>query len=150
MKTITLTPKAFKLTKSELVAKKVLEECGLDDPTEMLLSDIILGRNAYYEELPLKGKDGEIISLKGKSMITVNNDITYESRKRFAAAHELGHHEMHQGIKPIFSDTEYDLANWFKAGPHEMEANEFASEFLMPSAIFYKECEKKKFSAYLP
>lgn len=142
---IKLTPKTFKLTKSEIIAKKVLADCGLDDPTELPLGDIILGRNAFYEEKPLTGKDGEIISVGGKSMITVNSEIAYESRKRFAAAHELGHFEMHQGIKPIFSDTEYDLANWFKAGPQEMEANEFAAEFLMPSHTFYKECERKVF-----
>jgi hypothetical protein len=35
--------------------------------------------------------------------------------------------------------------NWYKAGPHEMEANEFAAEFLMPSEMFHKECERKKF-----
>jgi hypothetical protein len=137
--------KTFKLSKPEMKAKKVLEECGLDDPTELPIADIILGRNAFYEEKPLVGKDGEIIALGGKSMITVNADIVFESRKRFAAAHELGHHEMHQGIKPMFSDTDYDLANWFRAGPQEMEANEFAAEFLMPCVAFYKECERKTF-----
>ena len=82
-------PKTFKLSKPELKAKKVLEECGLDDATELPIANIILGRNAFYEERPLAGKDGEIIALGGKSMITVNADIAFESRKRFAAAHEL-------------------------------------------------------------
>lgn len=80
----------FKYTASELVARKVLEECGLDDPSEFPLHTIIMGRKAFYEEAPLKGKEGEIVSVGGKSIITVNSNIRFESKKRFAAAHELG------------------------------------------------------------
>lgn len=130
----------FKFTKSELTAKKVLDDCGLNDPTESSLDEIILGRTAFYEEAPLDGKEGEIISVGGRSIITVNSNIQFETKKRFAAAHELGHFEMHRNLQPIFSDTEEDLMNWYKAGPQEMEANEFAAEFLMPSEFFYKEC----------
>jgi len=135
----------FKYSKAELVAKKVLNECGLDDPTELPINEIILGRKAFYEEVPLDGKDGEIVSYKNKSIIQVNSNIPYETRKRFAGAHELGHYEMHRNLQPVFTDTEEDLMNWYKAGPQEMEANEFASEFLMPSEIFYKECFRKIF-----
>ena len=135
----------FKYSKAELIAQNVLSECGLDDPSKFLLSNIILGRKAFYEEVPLQGKDGEIVSYHGNSIIHINSDITFESRKRFAAAHELGHYEMHRNLQPIFSDTEEDMMNWYKAGPQEMEANEFASEFLMPSEVFYNECERKRF-----
>lgn len=135
----------FKYTKSELVARKVLEECGLDDPTEFPISEIILGRSAFYEEHPLDGKEGEIVSVDGRSIITINSNISFNTKKRFAAAHELGHFEMHRDLRPIFSDTEADLLSWYQGGEHEIEANEFAAEFLMPSEIFYRECFKKKF-----
>lgn len=140
-----LTPKTFNLSKAEFIAQKVLNDCGLDDPTEMSMEEIILGRGAFYEEKSLQGKEGEIITLKGKSIITINSSIEFESKKRFAAAHELGHFEMHKDLYPIISDTNDDLMKWFQGGPHEIEANEFASEFLMPSNTFYKECEKKIF-----
>jgi Zn-dependent peptidase ImmA (M78 family) len=135
----------FNYSNAELKAKKVLDECGLNDPTEEPLSRIILGRKAFYEEMPLEGKEGEIVSVSGRSIISINSGIQIETRKRFAAAHELGHYEMHRNIKPIFSDNEEDLMNWYRGGPHEVEANEFASEFLMPSEVFYKECERRKF-----
>ena len=51
--------KTFKLSKPELKAKQVLEECGLDDPTELPIAEIILGRSAFYEERPLTGKGWE-------------------------------------------------------------------------------------------
>lgn len=135
----------FNYTPSERAAKKVLDECGLDDPTEVPLPYIIFGRKAFYDEVPMSGKEGEIVSVAGRSIITVNAAIQYETKKRFAAAHELGHYEMHKNIRPIFSDTEEDLMSWYRGGEHEVEANEFAAEFLMPSEIFHKECERKKF-----
>lgn len=136
---------AFKFTKSELVARRVLSDCGLDDPSDYPMNKIIMGRQAFYEEKPLNGKEGEIVSLGDKSIITINSNIEFDAKKRFAAAHELGHFEMHRELKPIFSDTEADMMSWYQGGPHEMEANEFAAEFLMPSEVFYKECEGKKF-----
>jgi len=135
----------FHYSPAEIKAKTVLDECGLSDPTTFPLPIIIQGRNAFYEELPLDGKEGEIVSVDDRSIITVNSNIAFETKKRFAAAHELGHFEMHRTLQPIYSDTEEDLMNWYKGGPHEVEANQFAAEFLMPSEVFHKECERKKF-----
>lgn len=137
--------KEFRFSEAEVKAKKVLDQCGLIDPVDVPINRIILGRKAFYEEIPLEGKEGEIISVDGRSIITVNSNIQYEPKKRFVAAHELGHHEMHRDLKSMFSDTEEDLMNWYQSGPQEMQANEFAAEFLMPSEVFYKFCEKRKF-----
>src|SRR5687767_7374884 len=115
----------FRHSKAELVAKEVLDACGIDDPTELSIDTIVLGRKAFYEEIPLKDRDGEIVSYHGKSIIHVNSEIPFKSRKRFAAAHELGHYEMHRTLLPIITDTEEDMMNWYKTGPHEIEANEF-------------------------
>lgn len=135
----------FKYSKAEFHAKKVLEEIGIDDPREFTPEDIVLGRGAYYNEKPLGGKEGEIVSYGDRSTISINSAIQYETKKRFATAHELGHFEMHRELIPIFWDTEYDLVNWYQAGPQETEANEFAAEFLMPSESFFKECEEYYF-----
>jgi len=135
----------FNYSIAELKAQQILDDCGLKDPTEEPLPLIILGRKAFYEELPLEGKEGEIVSVGGRSIITINSSIPVQTKKRFAAAHELGHYEMHRDIRPIFSDTEEDLMNWYRSGPQEAEANEFAAEFLMPSELFYGECLRKKF-----
>src|SRR5579863_5452529 len=136
----------FKYTKAECAALAVLESAGLDDPTELPISDVILGNGAFYQEKPLTNKDGEIVSLGDRSIITVNSDLSFETRKRFAAVHELGHFKMHRTIKLIFSDTELHLLSWYQGGEHEIEANEFAAEFLMPSELFHKSSfAKRKF-----
>src|SRR5260221_1607216 len=126
---------SFKYSKAEIAARRVLDECGIDDPTELPLSEIILGRKAFYEEQPVQGKEGEIISVSGRSIITVNSDIQFLPKKRFVAAHELGHYEMHRDLQPVFSDDEGSLMSWYQGGQHEVEANEFAAEFLMPSEL---------------
>ena len=130
----------------EYIAKKVLEECGLEHPCDLHLSDIIFARGAYYHEKPLTGMEGKIFSYNNLSIITVNSEIEFESKKRFVAAHELGHYEMHRNLIPVFNDTEEELLSWFKGGEHEVEANEFAAEFLMPKELFTNFCKGKKFN----
>lgn len=131
------------------VAMKVLEECGIKHPCELSLQEIIFGRGAYYNEKPLIGMEGKIFSYNNSSIITVNSEIEFESKKRFVAAHELGHHEMHRDLIPVFKDTEKELLSWFKGGQHEIDANEFASELLMPIDLFKNFCKGKKFNPNL-
>lgn len=139
----------FSFTQPEQTARRILTECGLDDPTEYDIGDIILGRGAFYQEKPLKGKEGEIVSFGGRSIVTINSNVQFEEKKRFAAAHELGHYEMHRNLTPLIVDSESDLLSWYKGGVQEIEANEFAAEFLMPSESFYRVCTGKKFSPKL-
>jgi hypothetical protein len=63
------------------------------------------------------GKESEIVSVGIRSIITINSNIQFEQKKQFGAPNEVGHYVMHRDIKPIFSDAEEDLMNWYKAGP---------------------------------
>lgn len=135
--------------KSSLYALRLLERCGLDDPTEIPLSTIVQGLGVYYIEKSLKNCEGRIVTVGDNTLITINSGIAYEGKKRYAIAHELGHFEMHKEEIPILSDNEESFVDWLKAGPHEREANEFAAEFLMPREVFAKECKGKKISPEL-
>lgn len=92
----------FAYTEPEIIAQKVLAECGLEDPANEDLTEIIFGRGAFYQEKMLESKAGEILTLNDYSIITINAGIRYPYRKRFAAAHELGHYEMHRKTTPLF------------------------------------------------
>jgi len=141
-----MTPLSLKYSVAEHKARAVLDDCGIDEPKDISVKDIILGRGAFYNERPLVGKEGEIMTVGNRSIITINSNIDVSTKKRFASAHELGHYEMHRKLQPRIVDTEYNFINWYKNGPQEVEANEFAAEFLMPSDLFSQYCEKKKFS----
>lgn len=94
--------------------------------------------------------DGRIVYGKNICTIFINSDIQHEGRKRFAIAHELGHLEMHKGSALHEDNVSLE---WFnnaekklKRGLQEYEANQFATEYLMPSDLFYKEANSKVFS----
>jgi len=133
------------MSKGKYAAQKLMSECGIDDPTEFPLDLIVYGRGATLIEKPLNNSEGRIVFGKSKAIITVNSNITYEGKRRFVIAHELGHFELHRNLVPVHNDTDATL-EYFKNGHQETEANEFASELLMPEHLFRKECERKKFS----
>ncbi|MCB0460073.1 MAG: ImmA/IrrE family metallo-endopeptidase [Flavobacteriaceae bacterium] len=133
------------MSKGKRAAQRLMLECGIDDPTEFPLDLIVHGRGATLVEKPLKNSEGRIVFGKSKVIITVNSDIIYLGKKRFVIAHELGHFEMHRNLVPLHHDTDATL-EYFKNGHQETEANEFASELLMPEKMFKKECENKKFN----
>jgi Zn-dependent peptidase ImmA (M78 family) len=139
------------LSKSEIAAKRIITECGLDDVKylrELDLKILIQSRGAFYEEAALVGKDGRIVSHGGKSIITINSNILDLGKKRFTAAHELGHFELHKDLA-VSADSLFDLCNWYQSGPHEKEANEFAAELLMPSKMFQEFCTNQKLKPQL-
>ena len=133
------------ISKGKLVAQKMMADCGIDDPADMPLELILAGRGATLIEKPLSNSEGRIVFGKKKSIITVNSSVEYPGKRRFIIAHELGHHEMHRQLINIHNDTDATL-EYFKNGNQETEANEFASELLMPEAIFMSAIKGKKFS----
>lgn len=128
-----------------------MDDCGIDSVqslTSVKLKDVIQSRGAFYEEINLNRKDGRIVTHGKRSVISINNSMTDPGKKRFAAAHELGHFELHKELT-VAADTLYELCSWYKSGTHEREANAFASELLMPSRLFSSECDGKKFGPEL-
>ncbi len=132
-------------SKGAIACKKMLDRYGLDDPTEFPIESIVYGVGATLREQPLSNADGRIVFGTNKTIITINSNIEYEGKRRFTIAHELGHFEMHRNLVPIHDDTDATL-EYFQKGSQETDANEFASELLMPEELFIKECQGKKFS----
>ncbi len=138
------------INKGKLAAIRLREEIGILDPDDIPLEDVIIGRGGVVSYKSMGRTDGRIVYGENLSTIFINSDIQYEGRKRFAMAHELGHLEMHKGS--AMHDDNITL-DWFnnaekqlKRGEQEYEANQFASEYLMPSDLFYEEAKGKKFS----
>ena len=128
-------------------AVKLLGEFGLDDVIDIDLRDLVFARNILYREAPLGDCEGRIVfGDKGHAIITVNSETSYLPRKRFSIAHELGHFELKH--REIHYDNEASL-DYYKFGNQEAEANEFASELLLPSSQFEKAVRGKAFSPLL-
>lgn len=140
----------MRFSKGARSAQRLLQECGLDEITDMELEDLVAYRGILLVEQRMHNADGRIVHGNKRSIIKVNSGIQYPGRRRFTIAHELGHFEMHRDY-PIHNDSESldwfsETLNKLKNGPQELEANEFASELLMPSQLFKQEARYKKFT----
>lgn len=134
-------------------AKALLEEIGFDEITDIPLDIFVAGLGATLIEEKLPSSDGKIIRGNSKTLIKVNSNIQFEERKRFTVAHEIGHFLLHDKLDLEIHDETPNTLNWFnnaeqqaKKGIQEWEANDFASELLMPEDIIRKAVFKKKFS----
>lgn len=134
-------------SRAKQAAVRLLGEFGLDDVIDIDLQDLVCARDILYRETPLGDCEGRIVfGNKGHAIITVNSETSYIPRKRFSIAHELGHFELKH--REIHFDNEASL-DYYKYGNQETEANEFASELLLPSAQFEKAVSGKAFSPLL-
>lgn len=142
--------------KGSVRAKQFLEDIGVDEITEIPMKRIVSSLGAIYIEEPLKKSDGKIIRGEKRTIIKVSSSILYEERKRFTIAHEIGHLLLHDRLDLEIHDENSNTLNWFKnvenqakKGRQEWEANDFASELLMPENLFRKETNNKPFSPRL-
>jgi Zn-dependent peptidase ImmA (M78 family) len=136
------------MSKGKVAAQKLMEECGIESVNELSLELIVAARGATLIEKPMKQSDGRIVMTDSWSIISINSNIKFEGKKRFTLAHELGHLEMHRDKLLYHNDNDGTL-QYFKSGNQETEANEFASELLMPHHLFIKECKNRPFDPSL-
>jgi len=88
------------------------------------------------KEVDSDGFDGALVrrSSGAGGRILVKRNIRELTRKRYTAAHEIGHYLLHKDSDSMSCGAK-DIENWthVKVNP-EHEADEFASELLLPSA----------------
>lgn len=141
-------------TQAHRHAKKLLEDCGLDEITDIDLTLFAAGLDAVLIEEPLHNCDGKIIFGDSRSIIKVNSTIQFPQRKRFVVCHEIGHLTMHKNLQlPDDTFSNFNIISGMekalKNGRQELEANEFASELLMPEKLFLAEAKGEKFTPLL-
>lgn len=127
-------------------ANIIVQEYGISSPEDIDLELIAFERGLIIQEKELIGCEGRLISNKNYGMIIINKSIRENGKKRFIIAHEMGHYELQKGKNNISICDESSFINWNKNGPHENEANIFASEILFPRNIFQEFCKGAKFS----
>lgn len=127
----------------EQTARRVYAELGISHPTEAPLETLAYLRGALVRDLPMRGTLGRISRVGSRAIISISTNISYQPRRRWTIAHELGHLELHKTGSQLELCKEADISELYDAGT-EREANAFASEFLMPSALWNKRVDVKK------
>lgn len=120
----------------KITAREIVDDLGLTIPIN--LNKICESYNIRILYRDIKGADGYFLPVKKK--IVISNNIRGTYKERFTIAHELGHY-FNQ------NDNTYDLDaykyNEFNVRQTnlEKEADEFASELLMPNKFIKEELE---------
>jgi len=76
--------------------------------------------------------DGCLLKKAGNLKILINKNIPYNTRQRFTLAHELGHLRIKRHNQEMYTCLPSDIQRYRGAKQVELEANEFASELLLP------------------
>lgn len=133
------------MNRAQEKAVELLDEFGIDEIQDVDIRDLVYVKDIIYKEAPLENYDGRIVyGNRGKALITINSNLTYEPRKRFTIAHELGHYVLGHNRKEVVHDNEVSM-DFYKSGSQETEANQFASELLIPTAVFQDYIEGESF-----
>ena len=119
----------------------LLRALGVTTPREIDIEAIAqyCGATVTYEQLD--GCEGRIIGYGNRAIITVNQRAS-ESRRRFSAAHELGHWLKHRGKVALVCDNDQLTRKW---DGHDREgvANRYAAELLLPQYLFQPLVKKR-------
>lgn len=117
----------------------LLDQLAIENPDEIDIEAIaqFCGATVVYEHL--QGCEARIVGNGERAIITVNQ-ASSEARRRFSAAHELGHWIRDRG-QTAFGCTEVDLQLGSKQAGKDRErrANRFAAELLLPESLFGQE-----------
>lgn len=128
-----------------IAAQRLINEFGIEHPNDFTIEELIHARDIILEEKKISNSDGRIVFGKSKTKISINSQIKSIGRRRFTLAHELGHFELHHNLNTHLEDNALTL-DYFKNGGQEYEANQFATELLMPSKYFADYTHGKRFS----
>ena len=132
------------MLKAEVEAESLLEDLGLIEvPVSPKIVCQAMSSDSYRITLEERrmtsiGFHGISIGSARKATILVNSRIPNRHRKRFTAAHEIGHVCLHiqTNKKSKFECTAEDISAGSNSNDnYEREANAFGSSLLMPSSV---------------
>lgn len=116
-------------------ARKAFDDLGLKSPLEAPIEALAYEMGALVRDLPMSGAVGRLTRLGNKAIISVADSVTFEARRRWTIAHELGHFVLHRNHDQLQLVVDVSIDEHYDQGI-EREANVFAAEFLMPARLW--------------
>lgn len=121
-------------------ADRIVSELGIVDAKDLQIEDIAWQRGALVRYDDLDSCAARLVVLERRAVITVSTRLDDPGQRNFAAAHELGHLELHRATSDLTLCRENDLD--FRAAyqvlakaDREGEANTFAGALLLPTPL---------------
>jgi hypothetical protein len=117
-------------------ARRIAEFYGLKSkPFDVV--GLVYALGLKLDALPLEPEVSGFLKSNGGSWVLGVNSLHHSNRRRFTVAHELGHYFLHRN-NGVFHDRALFRAE-NQIDVKEREANEFATNLLMPEADFLLE-----------
>lgn len=119
---------------------EILQRYKADPPVRV--RDAIRELGIAYVEQPMHDDQSGFFARHGGTYVIGVNQNDGIQRRRFTAAHELGHYVLHRDL--LRDGEHFDrlygrAAAYNPPGPftplHEVQANQFAADFLMPARV---------------
>src|ERR1043166_4148878 len=139
-KTAKTPPAQPNLIRAQGAAFRLNKRFAVTQPGELDLEAAAMALGVLVFVGRLDGAAARLVRQGSKGIIRISDRITVSGGQRFAAAHEIGHWEMHGEYSQLFLCTESDMRDYDRS-PLEIEANTFASELLMPSVLIRPLCQ---------
>ncbi len=114
-------------------AVDLLHELGITEPEEIEIETIAQHCGATVIERPLTGCEARVIGVGDRAVITVNAG-SIRQRRRFSAAHELGHWMRDVGKVAFGCNPDASIGKG-ESNPETL-ANRYASDLLLPNFMF--------------
>lgn len=121
--------------------RKELKLIGRIEPFEIAKR---LGVPVYNEDLD--EIDGCLLKKADNKRILINKNILHLNRQRFTLAHELGHLQIKSHTEKMYRCSASDIQRYRGVKLIENEANDFASELLLPEADVQSIVRKRRLS----
>lgn len=121
----------------------LLRGLGIAEPEDIRLEAIAQHCDATIVYEPLTGCAARIVGFGDRAIITVDSGSRLE-RRRFSAAHELGHWMADRGkISSFLCQEKVFATEWSEDNP-EKRANSYAADLLMPRFMFEPRAKNKE------
>ncbi len=116
-------------------AEARIVELGIADPRDIDIEAIAFDAGIRVEYEQLRGCAATLVGLGNRAIATIRPSGS-SGRDRFSIGHELGHWELHRGrsFQCRADNPSENLASNTKL---EIEADEYSTHILMPSALFH-------------
>jgi|JI10StandDraft_1071094.scaffolds.fasta_scaffold16774_6 Zn-dependent peptidase ImmA (M78 family) len=124
-------------------ARQLIAALRIRHPKEIDVELIAAHHDILVRRMRMQHEEGRLLRTAKHGIINVSDHAYGSNKWRFVIAHEIGHFIQHPDNDNFEACTRGDLSNYAGSG-RETEANDFASELLMPAALFKKRCDRNR------
>jgi hypothetical protein len=123
------------------LARALVDRYGITEPEHIVIEDLVFRHGLTIYEAALTGMTAQLINPQwGRPKLLLSDRLVEREVRRFTIAHELGHYVLRHPARSLVELCDPLARDQDWSASHELEANAFASELLMPAQLVRPQC----------